>query len=173
MQVTERFIIKYEGGEDEYDNAGEDEKPAAKKASALEAKQEKYQQEIEEFNVRDKSGIEAGESVVIEERGCTDVLCLLVFLATLCTMLGLSIYAISSGRPQMLVAPYDAHGNLCGFQKLGSDGLAVPGSADMTGFKYLFVPRDQGTKKSQYNKGLCVKECPKGNETTIQCYPNS
>jgi len=99
MQVTERFIIKYEGGEDEYDNAGEDEKPAAKKASALEAKQEKYQQEIEEFNVRDKSGIEAGESVVIEERGCTDVLCLLVFLATLCTMLGLSIYAISSGRP--------------------------------------------------------------------------
>jgi len=77
----------------------------------------------------------------------------------------------------MLVAPYDAHGNLCGFQKLGTDGLAVPGSADMTGFKYLFVPRDQGTKKSQYNKGLCVKECPKAGGPPLNnealCHANS
>ena len=48
----------------------------------------------------------------IEERGCTDILCCLLFIACLVGMVIVSVVAFKNGHPNQLVEPYDSDGML-------------------------------------------------------------
>jgi len=47
-------------------------------------------------------------------RKCTDILCLLIFLAACGGMGYVANYAISNGDPDLILAPMDADGKFCG-----------------------------------------------------------
>ena len=76
-------------------------------------------------------------------------------------MLIMALYALCNGRPQMLLAPYDRAGNMCGFV-LRDDhtGLEIPHATEMIGFNYLYIEGKQG----QSDTGHCVSHCPKNGD---------
>ena len=49
-----------------------------------------------------------------EERGCTDCLCLVIFLIFLSGWLGLMIFSMIKGKPEVLYRATDYEGNVCG-----------------------------------------------------------
>lgn len=51
------------------------------------------------------------ENGPINNRYCTDVLCCLLFLASIAAMVGIAAYGFASGNPSMLLAGYDPDGN--------------------------------------------------------------
>ena len=57
----------------------------------------------------------------IENRGCTDILCCLIFIAFLVGMVGVSGYGITYGNPKLLLTTWDADKNGCGFNKTTKD----------------------------------------------------
>lgn len=78
-----------------------------------------------------------------ENRHCTDVLCLLLLLATWVVMTGLGLAVIQKGDHRVVFHPMDYDGNICGIEW---DGV------DMSGYDYLyFVNRFVG---------VCVDRCP-------------
>jgi len=48
------------------------------------------------------------------ERGCTDILCCLIFIVFTVAILGVSFYALGSGDPSRIMTPFDSDGNACG-----------------------------------------------------------
>lgn len=50
------------------------------------------------------------QSGPVTKRGCTDVLCALIFVSTLMGMIFVAMYGFSHGNPAALVAPYDQFG---------------------------------------------------------------
>lgn len=48
----------------------------------------------------------------LEQRGCTDILCLLIFIACCVGMVIVSVIAFKNGHPNLLVNPYDSDGIL-------------------------------------------------------------
>ena len=78
------------------------------------------------------------------ERHCTDLLCLLMLIASWVVMTIIGVYAISNGDYRLVLFPLDYAGNVCGTDF---------GETDMTDFPNLvFV--------NSYTGGVCVKECP-------------
>ena len=129
------------------------------KLKGIDAKREKYADDLAEFNVRSTSGVENG---LILERRCTDVFWLGAFGVTLATMLIMAFVSIGKGRPGLLVAPYDAAGNMCGFVKTDhKTGLPVNGAEDMKGFPLLYITKPDAAGAEKYASGVCVDECPK------------
>lgn len=54
----------------------------------------------------------------IKNRGCTDVLCLLLFIAFVAGWIVVGVYAFANGNPLKLVYPSDSQGNICGSSSL-------------------------------------------------------
>ena len=50
----------------------------------------------------------------LKERGCTDILCALIFFAFVGAMITLGIFGYKNGDPDMILYPYDSSGNQCG-----------------------------------------------------------
>jgi choline transporter-like protein 2/4/5 len=48
------------------------------------------------------------------ERGCTDILCCLIFIVFTVAIFGVSFYAFGSGDPSRIMTPFDSDGNACG-----------------------------------------------------------
>ena len=48
----------------------------------------------------------------IADRGCTDLICFLLFIASVGLMWGIAIYGYKNGTPSRLTAAYDADGNI-------------------------------------------------------------
>lgn len=48
------------------------------------------------------------------DRKCTDLWCLIVFVAFIVASFGTVIYSIKKGNPGLLLAPIDRSGNFCG-----------------------------------------------------------
>jgi len=57
----------------------------------------------------------------VPDRGCTDILCCLIFIAFLVGMVGVSGYGLLYGNPQLLATGWDADGNGCGFNETTKD----------------------------------------------------
>lgn len=55
---------------------------------------------------------------VRRERGCSDPICVILFLAFVASMLGACIYGYVNGHPAKLVAPYDLTNRHCGIDDL-------------------------------------------------------
>merc|ERR1712167_492030 len=83
----------HEGG----DEAAE---PTGKKT-----KQERYADQAASFSCL-ASGMNE-ETGINFDRGCTDLICLVLFLSFIATMFGVSIWCVSQGNPGMLINPYD------------------------------------------------------------------
>ena len=80
------------------------------------------------------------------KRGCTDVLCLLVFLA-FCVGIGfIFLQGWNYGDPKKLLAPLDSDGNFCGVD---------PGLVD---YKYLYFDDISVTNWLPF--AVCVESCP-------------
>ena len=82
------------------------------KSSKRLSTREKYKEEIESFTVRENSKIT--DNGMNHNRGCTDFLCLLVFIGTVVAMCMVSIYCYRQGQFQKIISPVDKNGNFCG-----------------------------------------------------------
>lgn len=93
-----------------------------------------------------------------KERTCTDIACAILFI--LCTLGGIiaAIYGIKTGDLSKMAQPYDQDGNACGRGKAKD-------------FPLLFYnsPKPQNLSK----ENICIKDCPKNEESKIECLPNS
>lgn len=63
----------------------------------------------------------------VDDRGCTDCLCYLLFIVFLGAMMGCSGYGYIYGSPGKLLAPVDGDGNFCGY------------SPGFENYRYLFI----------------------------------
>jgi len=81
----------------------------------------------------------------MQKRGCTDILCCLLFIAFLGGMIGIAGYSLSRGNPNIIGRGYDTDKKICGY----SEGY--------TDYPYLYftVPMN-----GYLNQTLCVKTCP-------------
>lgn len=82
-----------------------------------------------------------------EKRGCTDVLCLLLIVASWAVMTWLGIFSFQNGDYRRLLNPIDYNGNMCGFNNTEVGGI------DMNDFPYLYPV-------NFYFAGVCVNTCP-------------
>ena len=87
-------------------------------------KAKKYEVEINGFNLKEKSQIRTG---LVLERRCTDCFCLVLFLATILTMVALTGYSLKKGHVEKLIGPIDGDFKICG----ADEGYEQ--------FKYLYI----------------------------------
>eukprot|EP00339_Tiarina_fusa_P022379 CAMPEP_0116997142 /NCGR_PEP_ID=MMETSP0472-20121206/690_1 /TAXON_ID=693140 ORGANISM="Tiarina fusus, Strain LIS" /NCGR_SAMPLE_ID=MMETSP0472 /ASSEMBLY_ACC=CAM_ASM_000603 /LENGTH=659 /DNA_ID=CAMNT_0004695951 /DNA_START=143 /DNA_END=2118 /DNA_ORIENTATION=+ len=105
---------------------------------------------IEDYDEHDDS--EAHEKLIapadwdgpVQQRNCTDVLCLILLVASWLIMSIIGIYAVSNGDFRIVIYPLDYDGNICGTDF---------GGRDMTEYPYLYYI-------NSYTGGVCVSECP-------------
>jgi hypothetical protein len=112
------------------------------------------------------------------DRGCTDLLCCLVFVAFIVVLGGVGFYGFVNGDPQLLLTTWDKDGNGCGYSAVTKD------------YPFLYFPsidyKAAGNGISDANDGkfsvgsltdtltysACVKECPT-RTSTVECYEAS
>lgn len=57
----------------------------------------------------------------VNDRGCTDILCCLIFVAFIVVFVGVAGYGWSNGQPHLLLTTWDADGNGCGYSEATID----------------------------------------------------
>lgn len=92
--------IFYEGGDD-FKDADVDAPPKSK----ADRKKEKYGGDMDDFSISKDSKITDG---VVKERGCTDMICLVVFVAFLVGMFSVTSYCFAEGDVAKYLAPVDS-----------------------------------------------------------------
>lgn len=119
-----------------------------KKMTKSERKQAKYKDDIDNYSVEHSSRIRKDEGIY-KDRGCTDLFCLIVFLAFMGTMMGLTIHGFIEGNPEKYISPYDRDSQFCGHDEAVKD------------YPYLYWPDMSSYSAKEFmNQGICVKECP-------------
>lgn len=78
-------------------------------------KADKQKEEAYLFSVATKSEAVKQQNGVVLVRGCTDCLCLLIFLAYLALMVVISFKGFINGNVYKLLAPLDRNHNFCGY----------------------------------------------------------
>jgi flagellar biosynthesis protein FliP len=94
----------------------------------------------------------------LKKRRCTDLLCLAVFLAFLCAVVGVSIVGFMNGDPELLIYPHDSSGNQCGRPNRATHN-----------YDYLYYPDPEDDDDQK----VCVKSCPDDYDSELDCYPNA
>mmetsp|Transcript_16434 Transcript_16434/g.27862 ORF Transcript_16434/g.27862 Transcript_16434/m.27862 type:complete len:178 (+) Transcript_16434:42-575(+) len=119
----------------------------------------KYDDDAQNFTVRGNSRIDKG---LVEDRGCTDFLCLILF-AVFCGSMGyLTYYGSKYGDIEKLIAPLDGDKNFCGVGEGFRDypKLYITDMTQSFDFDAIF------------DSAVCVKECPT-KDSVIDCIPTS
>lgn len=97
------------------------------KVSAAETGEKKEGQPGEQPKAASKYGEPAAYDPTftgpIQNRGCTDVLCCILFFICLLGMLGVGIVGYINGDPTILLYPTDSDGNLCGYGKYSNQSV--------------------------------------------------
>lgn len=88
-------------------------------------------------------------------RKCTDMLCVLIFLACTGGMGYIGYYAVSNGDPDIIIAPYDSTGAFCG----KTEGYE--------NYPYLWFQNLDTPVWMAYT--VCVSECPMSTNPTSDC----
>ncbi|XP_023337602.1 choline transporter-like protein 4 [Eurytemora carolleeae] len=96
-----------------------------------------------------------------KSRSCTDVLCLLLFLAFLGGWGAISYIAFSQGNPLQIVYPSNSSGQICG--RDGNDGKPNLFFHDLT--KCISVAAALGCPTPQ----VCVESCPEKTTSLYAC----
>ena len=98
----------------------------------------------------------------IENRGCTDCLCCIIFVAFIIAWFAIGFYGFANGDPLLLTYPFDSNGNQCG----KPDSV----TADFS-FVYYPVPFPY---ENLYHRRVCVKSCPtNSNDTVLNYFSNT
>ena len=106
----------------------------------------------------------------VMDRGCTDIICCLVFVAFLVGMVGCAGYGSLYGDPGKLLTAWDADKNGCGYSKptLEYPYLYFP-TVDFAAAKKMSATLQGGKVESPLKSvgeilrfSTCVKQCPKG-----------
>lgn len=84
----------------------------------------------------------------IEKRGCTDILCCLIFVAFFWGWIGCTIWGFSNGNPGLIGRGYDIDGNICGY------------TSGFGSYELLYFVAPPSTSKT-----VCVSSCPDGTNT--------
>jgi hypothetical protein len=103
-----------------------------------------------------------GDGIVRAERGCTDVPCLLVFIAFVISMGYVTFIGFTEGNIKKLIAPLDGDHKFCGIRE-GYEEYENLYIADFT----------QTTVNGIFGSAVCVKECPKLATDAVDCKPTA
>ena len=129
--------------------------------------EKKFNEDLE----RDKDSFKNGP---VGNRSITDCFCCLIFIAAIVGFCGASAYGWMNGDPSKLTLGWDSDKNGCGWSEKTKDYpyLYWPESpAD--GLLEAFKALDYGKAIELLNDGVCVKECPKADNTEVECLPTS
>ncbi|CAL1601349.1 unnamed protein product [Knipowitschia caucasica] len=98
----------------------------------------------------------------LEDRSCTDIPWLLLFMLFCLGMLCICGFAIATGAASRLLSGYDSYGNTCGQKNTKIEGVELSGR-DMREHKYVFFLEpcnfDLINRKIK-SIALCVSQCP-------------
>jgi solute carrier family 44 (choline transporter-like protein), member 2/4/5 len=93
------------------------------------------------------------------KRKCTDILCLLIFLASCGGIAYIGDYAMKNGDPSLILAPMDAEGNFCG-RTAGYEAYPMVWYQNLNLISWLPY-------------AVCVKSCPTASDTLVACMPTA
>ena len=102
-----------------------------------------------------------------DNRKCTDVFCLILFVLNLLGMIAIFWYAITYGNLNKVLCGNDFQGNFCGV-------------GNMTDYPYVYFSNytvDANQKNNTlaedkiFRSAICVKECPVGGD--VICSPDT
>lgn len=121
----------------------------AKLTTSQKRDQEKHKMEFD-------SKIENGPA---EDRGCTDILCCLIFVAFLVAWIVIFFYGVLNGKPGQLLTPFDQFGNGCGYTANfeGHKNIFFYDFAQLELYASTTTPRDPTLL---YKNTFCVSKCP-------------
>ncbi|XP_065191270.1 choline transporter-like protein 4 [Sycon ciliatum] len=103
----------------------------------------------------------------VKKRSCTDIICLILFLAYMVGMVIVGIFAFINGDPQRLLNPADSEGRMCG---------QSPGVKDRPKLLFFDITRcaasaftslDPSQLFSCATPQVCVKACPDSNRIGV------
>lgn len=109
----------------------------------------------EKYKMEFDSKLENGPA---EDRGCTDILCALIFFAFLVAWIVIFFFGVINGKPGQLLTPFDMFGNGCGYSP------SFEGHKNI--FFYDFAQLDLYAKDPSrdptllYKNTFCVDKCP-------------
>ena len=143
---------------DNQENLTAADKKKLKKGPRFMRHRAKYQNDIDGFNVADKSPIRNG---LVRDRQCTDMFCGIVLVMCALGFFGVAGWSISTGEFENLFRGVDGNLNVCG------NGLA-------TGKPLLLLVQwsEFSTETSMYQNAVCVEKCPKSGDTPL-CLPTN
>jgi len=163
VEREEKTVAVYEGG---------DEKPAEDDADKPKTRQDHYK---EKYGDSYAEGLDKEKGMAFE-RGCTDFLCVVIFLVFISCMFAVAIFGLIKGEPGRLFAPYDFDYRFCGYDP------------EVKEFPNLFITNFQPTytdayyaASGDYNEVIfrifhfdtvCVKACPSVKNPDIDCPPD-
>ncbi|XP_015126817.1 CTL-like protein 2 [Diachasma alloeum] len=90
----------------------------------------------------------------LKNRSCTDIPCLLIFVAFIVCWIAIGLFALSSGDIETLLAPKDSEGRKCGVD------------SEMSNKSYLLffdLTKCDITHKKCYTPQVCLEKCPTEN----------
>ena len=108
---------------------------------------EKYGDQVNEFNVGRDSNLTGG---LAENRGCTDMICLIIFTAFTCSLVFATYWGFTNGNTHRITASISGDNLLCGAPDFLSKThlyFTKIGPSDVTGL---------------FDRGVCVDKCPSG-----------
>ena len=99
-----------------------------------------------------------------QDRGCTDILFCLLFIAFIVGMVVVAILGFTQGNPNLLIYPYDENGRSCGL--------------NITGYPYIYFYNAVqqlawgGNSSLIMSQSFCVASCPSDySNFTLNCTP--
>uniref|UniRef100_A0A8C1PDP0 Choline transporter-like protein n=1 Tax=Cyprinus carpio TaxID=7962 RepID=A0A8C1PDP0_CYPCA len=98
----------------------------------------------------------------LEQRKCTDIPWLLLFILFNVGMLCICGFAIATGAASRLISGYDSYGNTCGQKNAKIPGIELSGH-DHTSRKYVFFLDPCNIdilRRKMKSVALCVSKCP-------------
>ena len=138
----------YEGGDD-FKDADVDAKPKSKQDKQL----DKHQSAMDGYSVKENSKIVDGP---VKDRGCTDVICLGVFIIFLVGMFSVTSYCFAEGDVAKYLAPVSSDLNICG-------------SGDYKNRTFLAF----NSFTNPFGNSECVAKCPDCYKSTFKyCFPD-
>jgi choline transporter-like protein 2/4/5 len=94
----------------------------------------------------------------MQDRGCTDIICCILFVAFLIAFIVIFIYGVSQGQPARLLTPFDENSNGCGYS---------PGFEDFPAIYFYYFSDSSSFSASTsfslskvYTQTFCLKRCP-------------
>jgi solute carrier family 44 (choline transporter-like protein), member 2/4/5 len=108
------------------------------------------------------------QGMVTSGRGCTDMVCLILFAVFWGGMGWVGFKALSEGDPHRILYGIDSYGNYCGMINERDNGTAVLDLRKKTKLYYINPLELLDPSNFQYAQSICVEECP---TKAVQCTP--